>query len=105
MKMIRAIVRPEAAEDVAEGLIETGFPSLTKISVFGRGKQKGVTVGTVRYDELPKVMIMIVVEDDSVDEVLKVVKYKAYTGSYGDGKIFITNVERAFTVRTGEESL
>jgi len=105
MKMIRAIVRPESAEKVSEGLIEAGFPSLTKINVFGRGKQKGITIGTVHYDELPKVMIMIVVEDQAVDEVLKVIKYKAYTGSYGDGKIFVTNVERSFTVRTGEEGL
>ena len=52
MKMIRAIVRPEAADEVTEGLEEAGFFSLTKINVFGRGKQKGITVGNTHYDEL-----------------------------------------------------
>ena len=105
MKMIRAIVRPEAADDVTEGLAEAGFISLTKIPVFGRGKQKGITVGSVHYDELPKTMIMIVIEDPDVEEVLKIIKYKAYTGNFGDGKVFITSVENAFTVRTGVKGL
>ena len=105
MKMIRAIVRPEAADLVTEGLEEAGFFSLTKMNVFGRGKQKGITVGTVHYDELPKTMILIVVEDKSVDEVLKLIKYKAYTGNFGDGKVFISPVEEAFTVRTGKKGL
>ena len=105
MKMIRAIVRPEAADAVTEGLEEAGFFSLTKLNVFGRGKQKGITVGVTHYDELSKIMIMIVVEDESVDQVIKLIKYKAYTGNYGDGKIFITNVEKAITVRTGEKGL
>jgi nitrogen regulatory protein PII 1 len=105
MKMIRAIVRPDAADNITEGLAEAGFVSLTKTHVFGRGKQKGITVGTVHYDELPKTMIMIVVEDKSVEEVLKLIKYKAYTGNFGDGKIFITAVEDAYTVRTGVKGL
>jgi nitrogen regulatory protein PII 1 len=105
MKMIRAIVRPEAADVVAEGLAESGFISLTKTHVFGRGKQKGITVGATHYDELPKVMLMIVVEDTSVDEVLKIIKYKAYTGNFGDGKIFISSVDEAITVRTGKKGL
>jgi nitrogen regulatory protein PII 1 len=105
MKMVRAIVRPEAADDVTDGLAEAGFYSLTKINVFGRGKQKGITVGNVHYDELPKTMILAVVEDKAVDEVVKIVKYKAYTGNFGDGKIFISPVENAITVRTGEPGL
>jgi len=105
MKMIRAIVRPEAADNVSDGLAEAGFSSLTKIPVFGRGKQKGITVGSVHYDELPKTMIMIVTEDSAVDEILKIVKYKAYTGNFGDGKIFISPVDDAFTVRTGVKGL
>jgi nitrogen regulatory protein PII 1 len=105
MKMIRAIVRPEAADRVTEGLAEAGFYSLTKISVFGRGKQKGITVGTTHYNELPKTMIMVVVEDKAVDEVVKVIKYKAYTGNFGDGKIFVSTVDDAYTVRTGVKGL
>jgi nitrogen regulatory protein PII 1 len=105
MKMIRAIVRPEFADKVADGLAEAGFFSLTKSNVFGRGKQKGITVGTIHYDELPKVMLMVVVEDQHVEETLKIIKYKAYTGNFGDGKIFVSPVEEAYTVRTGEKGL
>jgi len=105
MKMIRAIIRPEAFEGVADGLSEAAFVSLTKINVFGRGKQKGITVGETHYDELPKIMIMLVVEDDDVEEVIKLIKYKSYTGNYGDGKIFIVPVEDAYTVRTGAKGL
>jgi len=86
MKMINAIVRPDAADKVTEGLAEAGFVSLTKTSVFGRGKQKGITVGATHYDELPKTKIMLVVEDKDVKEVLKLIKYKAYTGNFGTGK-------------------
>ena len=77
MKMIKAIVRPDAADNVADGLAEMGFFSMTKLSAFGRGKQKGITVGTIHYDELPKVMLLMVVEDKHVEEVIKVIKYKA----------------------------
>ena len=105
MKMIRAIVRPEAAEPVSDALAEAGFVSMTKVPVFGRGRQKGITMGTVHYDELPKTMLMLVVEDSSVDEVLKLIQFKAYTGSYGDGKVFVSPVERVLTVRTGASGL
>lgn len=105
MKMIRAIVRPEMTDAVTDGLADSGFYSLTKMSVFGRGKQKGLTVGNTHYDELPKTLIIIVVEDSSVDEVLKIIQFKAYTGSEGDGKIFISPVESAMTVRTGASGI
>ncbi|AAM04631.1 P-II family nitrogen regulator [Methanosarcina acetivorans] len=105
MKMIKAIIRPEAADDVIDGLEGAGFFSLTKIDVFGRGKQKGITVGIIHYDELPKTVIMLVVEDKSVEEVAKLIKYKAYTGNCGDGKIFITPVDDAYTIRTGVSGL
>lgn len=78
---------------------------MTKINAFGRGKQKGITVGSIHYDELPKIMIMMVVEDKNVDEVLKIIKYKAYTGNFGDGKVFVSPVEKAMTVRTGSSGL
>jgi nitrogen regulatory protein PII 1 len=105
MKMIRAIVRPECANIVSDALEEAGFSSMTKMSVFGRGRQKGITVGNVHYDEIPKTLILIVVEDESVDEVLKVIRYKAYTGNEGDGKIFVSPVEQVRTVRTGSKEL
>lgn len=105
MKMIRAIIRPQSADAVTDGLAEAKFYSLTKLSVFGRGKQKGITVGDIHYDELPKTMILLVVPDASVDEVLKIIKYKAYTGNFGDGKVFVSPVDDALTVRTGEHVL
>lgn len=105
MKMIRAIVRPEAAEDIAESLAAAGFVSMTQVQVFGRGKQKGITVGTVHYDELPKTLILIVVEDANTDKAVSIIKDKAHTGNFGDGKIFISPVDAAYTVRTGEAGL
>lgn len=105
MKMIRAIIRPDSADEVTDGLSDAGFVSLTKVNVFGRGKQKGLTVGTTHYDELPKAMIMLVVEDENVEEVLKIIQYKAYTGNIGDGKIFISPVDDSVTVRTGSHDL
>jgi nitrogen regulatory protein PII 1 len=105
MKMIRAILRPEAAEGVAEALADAGFVSMTQVHVFGRGKQKGITVGTVRYEELPKTMILMVVEDKSVDDVIDIIKDRAYTGNFGDGKVFVSPVEAVYTVRTGVKGL
>ncbi|NTW54603.1 MAG: P-II family nitrogen regulator [Chlorobaculum sp.] len=105
MKMVRAMLRPEIADAVGDGLAEAGFISMTKMNIFGRGKQKGIRIGDVHYDELPKVMVLLVVDDEDVDDVVAVMKSKAYTGNFGDGKIFITPVEGAFTVRTGEAGL
>lgn len=105
MKMIRAFIRPEKEQEVVLALEGAGFPSLTKMPVFGRGKQKGLQVGPVHYDELPKTLLMMVVEDEDVDKVVKIIEEKARTGFIGDGKIFISPVERAFTIRTGKEGL
>ncbi len=105
MKMIRAFIRPEKEQEVVLALEGAGFTSLTKMPVFGRGKQKGLTVGPVHYDELPKVLIMTVVDDRDLDKVMKVIQDKARTGFIGDGKIFISPVESAYTVRTGEAGL
>jgi nitrogen regulatory protein PII 1 len=105
MKMIRAFIRPEKEQEVVLALEGSGFPALTKMSVFGRGKQKGLQVGPVHYDELPKILIMVVVDDADVDQVIKVVRDKSSTGFIGDGKIFVSNVESAYTIRTGEAGL
>lgn len=105
MKMIRAIIRPNKEEKVVEHLEKDGFYSMTKMNVFGRGKQKGIRVGTVCYDELPKVMLMLVVEDAEVQKAIKVIQNSARTGNIGDGKIFVTDVSEAYTVRTGASGL
>jgi nitrogen regulatory protein PII 1 len=105
MKMVRAVIRPDSAESVVDGLAEAGFVSLTKIQAFGRGKQKGLQAGSVRYDELPKNLLMLVIEDGKEDELLELIRKLAYTGNFGDGKIFVSEVERVVTIRTGSEGL
>lgn len=105
MKMIRAVIRPEAVDKVADSLETGGFTALTRIEVFGRGKQKGIKVGNVVYDNLPKTMIMLVVDDNSVEKSVKIIEDSARTGNIGDGKIFISSVDEAYTIRTGQRGL
>jgi nitrogen regulatory protein PII 1 len=105
MKLVKAIVRPEKVDDVVDALKNAGYPSFTKIDVVGRGKQGGITVGDVIYDELPKTLLLIAVNDDEVSEVVEIIKTSAYTGNFGDGKIFIQPIEEAYTIRTGERGL
>ncbi len=105
MKMIRAFVRPEKEQEIVLALEGAGFPALTKMPVFGRGKQKGLQVGPIHYDELPKLLLMIVVNDDEADKVVKIIMDKARTGFIGDGKIFVSPVSESYTIRTGEAIL
>ncbi len=105
MKMIRAVVRPEREEVVASALAKASFAALTKWEVVGRGKQQGIQVGSQIYNELAKSMILVVVNDDQVDSVLQIIHDSAFTGYPGDGKIFVTPVETAYTVRTGKAEL
>ncbi len=105
MKLVRAFVRPEKEEDIVLTLEAAGFPAVTKFHVFGRGKQRGLDVGNVHYDELPKVLLAIVVNDEDISKVRDIIIEKAQTGMPGDGKIFISQVDEAYTVRTGEAVL
>jgi nitrogen regulatory protein PII 1 len=105
MKMIRAIVRPETVDKVADALEAAGFVALTKLDVFGRGKQKGIHVGEMVYDNLSKTMLMIVVDDEKLETAVDVIEKTARTGKIGDGKIFVTPVEEAYTIRTGARGL
>ncbi len=105
MKMVRAFIRPEKEQEVVLALEGAGFGSLTKMPVFGRGKQKGLQVGPIYYDELPKTLLMMVVEDDEAGPVVDLIEDKARTGFIGDGKIFLSPVEEAYTIRTGEAGL
>jgi nitrogen regulatory protein PII 1 len=102
MKMVRAIIRPEKEDDVVLALEGAGFPAMTKAHVFGRGKQKGLQVGPVHYDLLPKVLLLLVVHDEEVKKVMSVITDTSKTGFIGDGKIFVSEVEDAYTIRTGE---
>ena len=105
MKLIKAVIRPEKEFDVVHGLEKEGFYSLTKLDVLGRGKQKGVQVGSAVYDELAKLMLMIVVEDKDAPKVVQTIESHAKTGNFGDGKIFISDVAEAYTIRTGKNRL
>ena len=105
MKMIRAIIRPEKESDVLTALERSGFSALTKWDVLGRGRQRGIKVGSARYDEISKLMLMVVVEDKDLERAADIIKISARTGNFGDGKIFVTSVEKALTIRTGEELL
>lgn len=104
MKMVRAIIRPEKTKDVLDALKEKGIVSVTEMDVYGRGKQKGIRIGGVIYDELPKTMLIIVVEDSETDMVCQIILEAAKTngGSIGDGRIFVLPVEQAYTISTGE---
>ena len=78
------------------------------MSVRGRGKQKGIVIGGMQYDKLPKELLMITCKDSDVKKIVNIIIKKGRTGNIGDGKIFISSIEEAITVRTaesGEESL
>ncbi len=104
MIMIRSIVRPEKVDNVLAALMEAGFPAVTKISVVGRGKQRGIKIGEITYDEIPKELLLTVVQDEDKDFVIKTVINAARTGdkgAYGDGKIFVNAVDEVYTISSG----
>ena len=107
MKKIEAIIRPEKLDDVKQALAGKGYIGLNIVGVTGRGVQKGIVHAgrggeTYSVDMLPKVKLEVVVSDKDVDEVIDTILSAARTGNIGDGKIFVTPVERAIRVRTGE---
>ena len=78
------------------------------VDVVGRGKQKGIKIGNIVYDEIPKVMIIIAVKETDKDDIVSVIMRTAKTsekGSFGDGKIFVSPLEEAYTVSTGAKEL
>ncbi len=108
MLMIKAIIRPEKVGIVLSELCDAGFPAVTKYDVVGRGKQRGVKVGDVHYDEISKEMLMLVVKDEDKDDVISIIMKNAKTGekgAFGDGKIFVTAVEEAYTISSGSTGL
>jgi nitrogen regulatory protein PII 1 len=104
MVLIRAVVRPEKSDAVLAALLDAGFPAVTKCHVYGRGKQRGLKVGDVHYDELPKELLYVVVPEKDRSFVIQTIMNAARTGSkgaFGDGKIFVTPVEEVYTVSSG----
>lgn len=108
MCKVEAIIKPLKLHQVKDSLEEIGFPSLTVIDVKGRGQQKGIVQQWrgKKYcmDLLPKTKIEIVLAEDKVEEVIKVIQSAAYTGEIGDGKIFVTPIETVVRIRTGERN-
>jgi nitrogen regulatory protein PII 1 len=104
MLLIRAIVRPEKSSIVLRALFDAGFPAVTKMAVFGRGKQRGLKVGAVTYDELPKELLLIAIKDADRDFVVTTIIDAARTGdkgAFGDGKIFVTPIVETYTISNG----
>ncbi len=106
MKKIEAIIKPFKLDEVKEALHEVGLQGITVIEVKGFGRQKGHTElyrgAEYVVDFLPKVKIEIVLEDNLVERAVETIIQAARTGRIGDGKIFVTNVEDAIRIRTGE---
>ncbi|MDX1680563.1 MAG: P-II family nitrogen regulator [Luteolibacter sp.] len=106
MKKIEAIIKPFKLEEVKEALAEVGVQGMTVTEVKGFGRQKGHTEiyrgSEYTVDFLPKVKIEIIVDDDQADSVAEVIVKSANTGKIGDGKVFISGVDQAIRIRTGE---
>jgi len=101
MIMVRAIVRPDKKEVVLYELAKAGINAATVLDVVGRGKQKGIKFGDVIYDEIPKCLIMVVINDEDKAVVIDIVLRHAKTGdkgAFGDGKIFVSAVDEVYTV-------
>ena len=108
MKKIEAIVKPFKLDDIREALSDIGITGMTATEVKGFGRQKGHTElyrgAEYVVDFLPKVRMEIVVGDEQVDACIDAITQAARTGKIGDGKIFVTPVEKVVRIRTGEEN-
>jgi nitrogen regulatory protein P-II 1 len=109
MKKVEAIIKPFKLDEVKEALQDIGIQGLSVLEAKGFGRQKGHTElyrgAEYVVDFLPKVKIEVVVDDAMVDQVTEAIIAAAKTGKIGDGKIFVTNVEQAVRIRTGEEGV
>src|SRR6187200_3685287 len=106
MKLVTAIVKPFKLDDVKNALELIGIAGLTVSEVQGFGRQRGHTEvyrgAEYQVDFVPKVRVEVVVDDDGVDEVVDAIAGAARTGKIGDGKLWVTDVDRVMRIRTGE---
>ena len=106
MKLVTAVIKPFRLDDVRDALAQIGVKGMTVTEVKGFGRQKGHTElyrgAEYVVDFLPKVKIDLAIDDDLLDQVIEVISSCANTGKIGDGKIFITALEQAIRIRTGE---
>ena len=108
MKKIEAIIKPFKLSQVKEALHELGISGMTLVDVKGFGRQRGSTGGidpNDGYDDefLAKMKLEVIVEDKQVKDVIESIKTSAYSGKIGDGKIFVSNIEKVIRIRTGEK--
>ena len=106
MKLIKAIIKPFKLEEVKDALAEIGVEGMTVSEVKGFGRQKGHTElyrgAEYVVDFLPKVKIEVVMEDELLEPAVEAIQQTAHTGRIGDGKIFISTIDEAIRIRTGE---
>ncbi len=106
MKLVTAIIKPFKLDDVREALSDIGVQGITVTEVKGFGRQKGHTElyrgAEYVVDFLPKVKVEVAVDDSALDQVLEAITKAANTGKIGDGKIFVSALEQAIRIRTGE---
>jgi nitrogen regulatory protein PII len=106
MKLVTAIIKPFKLDDVREALSEIGVQGITVTEVKGFGRQKGHTElyrgAEYVVDFLPKVKIEVAIAESDLDQVIEAIAKAANTGKIGDGKIFVTGLEQAIRIRTGE---
>jgi nitrogen regulatory protein P-II 1 len=107
MKRVEAVIKPFKLEDVKEALSEAGISGMTVSDVKGYGRQQGHSElyrgAEYVVDFLPKIKLDLVVAEEQVEEVVKIISESARTGKIGDGKIFVSSVEKIVRIRTGEE--
>jgi len=106
MKKIEAIIKPFKLDEVKDALSEVGLQGITVVEAKGFGRQKGHTElyrgAEYVVDFLPKVKIEVVLDDELVERAIEAIQRAAHTGRIGDGKIFVSTVEEAIRIRTGE---
>ncbi len=106
MKMVTAIIKPFKLDNVREALSEIGVQGITVSEVKGFGRQKGHTElyrgAEYSVDFLPKTRLDLAIDDDQLDQVIESITSSAQTGKIGDGKIFVTTLDQAIRIRTGD---
>ncbi len=107
MKKIEAVIKPFKLEDVKDALTEAGITGMTVSHVKGYGRQQGHSElyrgAEYVVDFLPKIKLDLIVSEENVDSTIEIITEAAKTGKIGDGKIFVSNIEKIVRIRTGEE--
>lgn len=106
MLLITAVVRPEKTYPVLSALAEGGYYGMSRWDVVGRGKEKGITVGDVNYEEMPKSMLYIVASEEDKDAIIDLIIQNAQSGesgNAGDGRIFVSPITEAYTISSSSK--